>query len=152
MKKINYKKLSIVLFVVFLLIQFIPTHRNENTEVLASDFIKLYNPPTAIANKLKASCYDCHSNNTTYPWYNKVQPVAWFLENHINEAKEELNFSEFGAYSKRKIKSKLKSMRNEIRDDKMPLWTYTLMHSDAKFSDKEQKEILNWIEEIRANL
>jgi hypothetical protein len=95
------------------------------------------------------SCYDCHSNNTYYPWYNKIQPVAWFLENHINEAKEEFNFSEFGNYSNRKKKGKLKSIRNEIKDDKMPLKSYTIMHKDAKFTEEEKKQFVKYFNKMR---
>jgi hypothetical protein len=143
------KKIGLILLLIFIAIQFIPTNRNQSTEILASDFIKTYNPPTHIANKLKVSCYDCHSNNTYYPWYNKIQPVAWFLENHINEAKEELNFSEFGNYSNRKKKGKLKSIRNEIKDDKMPLKSYTIMHKDAKFTEEEKKQFVKYFNKIR---
>ncbi len=141
-------KIGFGLVVIFIAIQFIPTARNESTETLKSDFVVMFSPPKNIALKLKTACYDCHSNKTTYPWYNKIQPVAWFLEHHIEEAKEELNFSEFGNYSNRKQKSKLKSIKNEIKDAKMPLKSYTLMHKDAKFSKEEKEIMLKWLEKI----
>ena len=147
-KRKLFKKTGLLILFLAIAMQFIPTNRNQDTRILSSDFIKQYNPPTAIANKIKTACYDCHSNNTIYPWYNKIQPVTWFLENHINEAKEEVNFSEFGNYSKRKKKSKLKSIRNEIKDDKMPLWTYTLMHKDAKLGKEDKAKIVKWIEDL----
>ena len=145
----RFKKIGLLLLVVFILLQFIPTHQNKSNEVLASDFNLYFDTPTEIAKKIKVSCYDCHSNNTNYPWYNKVQPVAWFLENHIKEAKEELNFSEFGNYSKRKQKSKLKHFYNEIEKGKMPLFSYTLIHSNAKLSKAETKKMLKWINELK---
>ena len=98
------------------------------------------------------SCYNCHSNNTQYPWYNKIQPVAWFLEGHIKKAKEELNFSEFGDYSKRRQKNKLKSIINQIRDNEMPLSSYTLIHRDAILSESEKSELENWISNLRDSL
>ncbi len=143
------KKIGLILLLIFIAIQFIPTTRNESTETLKSDFIEVFNPPKSIAIKLKTACYDCHSNNTAYPWYNKIQPVAWFLEHHIEEAKEELNFSEFGNYSKRKQKSKLKSIKNEIKDAKMPLKSYLIMHKNATFSEIERKEFVEYFNKIR---
>ncbi len=59
------------------------------------DFMMVNNVPKQVANIIKTSCYDCHSNNTAYPWYNKVQPAAWFLENHVKHGKEVLNFNEY---------------------------------------------------------
>ncbi len=146
------KKIVIALVLVFIGIQFIPKNYNESTEVLTTDFITQFNPSKKIESLLKTSCYDCHSNNTQYPWYNRIQPVAWFMEGHINEAKEELNFSEFGNYSKRRQKSKLKSIMSQIRDDEMPLWNYTLIHQDAKLSKKDKEILEDWIDDLRDNL
>ncbi len=141
-----------LILVVFVGIQFIPTKRNQSSEVLETDFIKHYKVQNNIQKLLKNSCYDCHSNNTIYPWYNKVQPVSWFLERDIKEGKAELNFSEFGAYSNRKKKSKLKSIASQIKDDKMPLSSYTLVHWNAKFSKNEKNEILQWIAKMNDSL
>ncbi|MFK5879354.1 MAG: heme-binding domain-containing protein [Flavobacteriaceae bacterium] len=146
------KKIGIILGIVFVGIQFIPTNQNLSTEVSASDFMVIYEVPKTIETKLKVSCYDCHSNNTYYPWYNKIQPIAWFLEGHIDEAKEELDFSEFGNYSTRKKKSKLKSIISQIKDDDMPLTSYTLMHAGAKISEAERKEIMEWMTQLRDGL
>jgi len=89
-------------------------------------------------------CYDCHSNNTVYPWYNKIQPISYLMENHIKEGKKELNFSNFGTYSKRKQKSKLKAIYNQIKDNEMPLWSYTLIHRNAKLFNKDKALIKKW--------
>ena len=132
----------------FLGIQFIPTTRNESNVVLTTDFIQTFNPSVNIENILRTSCYDCHSNNTNYPWYNKIQPISRFLDGHIKEAKEELNFSEFDTFSNRKKKSKLKSIINQIKDDKMPLSSYTLIHRDAKLSEKDKLELEKWLTEL----
>jgi hypothetical protein len=126
-----------------------PTIRNQNNEVLETDFTKTFTVPTNIQNLLKNSCYDCHSNNTNYPWYNKIQPVSWFLEHHIKEGKKELNFSEFGGYSERRQKSKIKSIISQVRDDEMPLWTYTLIHRDTKLSEDDKKLITNYLNELK---
>jgi heme-binding protein len=149
----KYLKITgIFLIIVLVGIQFIPTARNQSDETLASDFIKTFDVPDNISSLLKTSCYDCHSNNTNYPWYNKVQPISWLLERHIEGAKKELNFSEFGTYSKRKQKSKLKSIISQIKDNEMPLPSYTLMHKDAKLSESKKLELENWLSILRDNL
>ncbi len=146
------KIIAIALFVGFLGIQFIPTLRNQSDVVPETDFMLVNNVPENIQKKLQVSCYDCHSNNTQYPWYNKIQPVAWFLEKHIKEGKKELNFSEWTHYSDRRKKSKLKSIISQIEDNEMPLDSYTLIHKDAIFSEIEKQEIIKWVTQLKDSL
>ena len=101
---------------------------------------------------LHTSCYNCHSNNTNYPWYSYVQPVGLLLEHHINKGKAELNFSEFGTYSLRKQKSKLKSMANQIEKDEMPLSSYTLIHRDARLSKDSKKVLVDYFNALQDSL
>ncbi len=131
--------------VVLVGIQFIPTTRNQNVLILQTDFNNTFQVPNNIQQILKISCYDCHSNNTNYPWYNKIQPTSWLLENHIKEGKKELNFSAFGSYSKRRQKSKFKSIIDQIKKDEMPLYSYTLIHKDAKLSERNKKDLIDWL-------
>ena len=147
-----FKKVFIVLLVASVGIQFIPTNRNQSNEVLSSDISLTYNVPENIQSILKTSCYDCHSNNTDYHWYNKVQPVRWLLESHIEQGKAELNFSEFGSYSQRRQKSKLKSMVSQIEDDNMQLSSYTIVHRNAKISENERLLLVNWINNLQESL
>lgn len=146
------KRILIFLLIVLVGIQFVPTKRNENVTVLETDFSKTFTVPSNIQNLLKKSCYDCHSNNTNYPWYNNIQPMSWVMEYHINNGKKELNFSEFGSYSKRKQQSKLKSVISEINDDEMPLSSYTIIHRDAKLSKEDKKLLTGWIQKLRDSL
>ena len=125
------KIIAIVLLVVFVGIQFIPSSRNQSDSVPETDFMLVNDVPENIQNKLQVSCYDCHSNNTQYPWYNKVQPVAWFLEDHIKEGKAELNFNEWDSLSTRRKTSKLRSIIKQIENGEMPLDSYTFIHRDA---------------------
>ena len=145
-----FKIILLILVVVFVGIQFIPTKRNQSTDVPITDFTVVNTVPQNVSNILKTSCYDCHSNNTYYPWYNKLQPVAWFLESHISKGKAELNFSEWDTYSDRRKRSKLKSIISQIEDDKMPLTSYTLIHKDAVISKEQKTEIIDWITKIQA--
>jgi len=151
MKK-NIKKIGFVLLAIFLGMQIIPRSYNLNDKEDTNDILTLYNAPKEIETLIKTSCYDCHSNNTKYPWYNKIQPIAWFMQGHIKEGKEELNFSEFATYSKRKQKSKIKSILSQIKDDEMPLWSYSLIHRDAKLSAEDKKMLEEWLNEQKENL
>src|SRR5690606_1813593 len=117
----------------FVGIQFVPSARNQSGGAITdADFTRVYEVPVEIENLLKNSCYDCHSNNTNYPWYHKIQPAAWFMEGHIVEGKSELNFSEFGDYSERRRGNKLESIVSQIESGEMPLPSYTWLHWDAK--------------------
>jgi hypothetical protein len=93
---------------------------------------------------LNTSCYDCHSNNTNYPWYAEVQPMGWLLAKHIKAGKRELNFDEFASYSERRRTSKIRAIQVSIEEASMPLSSYTIMHQDAVLSDKEKQLILHW--------
>ena len=105
--------------------------------------------PITIQNQLKVSCYDCHSNNTSYPWYNNVQPIAWFLENHIKEGKAELNFNEWKNYSDRRKNSKLRSIIKQIENGEMPMDSYTLIHRGAKLDSLAKNEIINYMNNLK---
>lgn len=101
---------------------------------------------------LHTSCYNCHSNNTDYPWYSRVQPVGLLLENHINKGKAELNFSDFGSYTVRKQKSKLSSMANQVEKDEMPLSSYTFIHREARLSQERKKALLGYLNALQDSL
>ncbi len=146
------KLVLLILILGFAGIQFIPVNLNQNKIITSKDFIEIYKSSETIADLLKISCYDCHSNNTNYPWYSKIQPTGLMLEHHIKEGKEELNFSEFDSYSDRRKKSKLKSIISQIRDNEMPLKSYTFMHKKTKLTDQEKTILIEWIERIRDSI
>ena len=101
---------------------------------------------------LQTSCFDCHSNYTNYPWYTNIQPIGWWLNHHVDEGKEELNFSEFESYSLKRKLHKLEEIKEMVEEGEMPLSSYTLIHGDTKLSP-EQKEILyTWVTETRLYL
>ena len=100
--------------------------------------------PDTVQILLKTACYDCHSNNTNYPFYAYIQPIGWLLNNHIQEGKKELNFNEFGGLPKRRQASKLKSIANQIKDEAMPLPAYTILHKNAILTKTDKDLIINW--------
>lgn len=146
------KIIAIVILIALGGIQFIPTTRNQSDIVPSTDFMLVNTVPKTIQNKLQVSCYDCHSNNTAYPWYNKIQPVAWVLEDHVKNGKAELNFSEWNLLSNRRKSSKLRSIIKQIESNEMPLDSYTLIHRNAIFSEAIKKEIIDYISELKSNL
>ncbi|MGW8314137.1 MAG: heme-binding domain-containing protein [Bacteroidales bacterium] len=146
------KGIAIIAIVALVGIQFIPISRNMSKDVPSTDFILTFQPTENVANILKTSCYDCHSNNTDYPWYSHIQPVGLLLENDISDGKENLNLSEFGTYSARKQISKLTMMMNQIEDKKMPLPAYTFMHHNAKLSMEDKKAITGFLESLKDSI
>lgn len=136
--------LAVIVVAVVLAIQVIPVERNVSTVPPGQSFQKTEKVPANVAAILKVSCYDCHSNNTRYPWYSELQPGAWFMARHIKKGKEELNFDEFNNYSKRRKKAKIKSIISQIEKDEMPLKSYRMMHGNARLSADEKKELLDF--------
>ena len=136
--------LAVLVVAILLVIQVIPVERNVSTVPPGQSFEKTEKVPANVAAILKVSCYDCHSNNTRYPWYSVLQPGAWFMVRHIKKGKEELNFDEFNNYSKRRKKAKIKSIISQIEKDEMPLRSYRMMHGNARLSADEKKELLDF--------
>jgi hypothetical protein len=138
------KKILPGILIILIAIQFIQPARNKNGQVLPTAISKMYSLPEHVQATLTTACYDCHSNNTQYPWYADVQPVRWMLDWHIKEGKEELNFSDFGSYSHRRQINKLKAIANSIHDGSMPLSSYTLIHKKVRLSPAEKISIIDW--------
>ena len=151
--KIIIKKILFIGLIIFLLIQLYQPARNISFEQdITGNFTKVYNVPKNVEIILRTSCYDCHSNNTYYPWYSYIQPARFFMERHIKEGKEELNFNEFGNYSKRRQNSKLKAISKEIKSNEMPLSSYTLIHKNAILTASQKKKVLDWINKIEDSI
>lgn len=149
MKK-SIKKIVFIGLIIFLLMQLYQPARNESYEqVNTINFTSVYKVPATIQTMLRTSCYDCHSNNTNYPLYSYIQPARFFMESHIKEGKQNLNFDEWGNYSSRKQNNKLDRIAKQIKEDQMPLSSYTLIHKNAILSNIQKKEIINWINTIK---
>ncbi len=138
------KIIVVVLFSVLVVIQFFrPDFTNPplvQSETLQS--------ATAVPENVQAifnrSCNDCHTNETVYPWYSKIQPAAWFLADHIKEGRSEMNFSLWNTYEARRKKRKLEEICQQIETKAMPLPSYLWIHRDAELSDVEIKTLCDW--------
>lgn len=142
------KKVLLVLLIIIIAIQFIPSEKNIAAGDNPNSITKVYDVPADVQQILKTSCNDCHSNNTQYPWYNRIQPVAMFLAYHVKDGKRELNFDEFAAYSPEKRLHKIEETREVIQKNEMPLQSYTIIHSDAVLTEAQQQTLINWTNSI----
>ncbi|NOX84784.1 MAG: heme-binding domain-containing protein [Chlorobi bacterium] len=133
-----------ILIAIFLIIQFIPSGRPEVKKDNPKDLLANNIVPDEIANMLKTSCYDCHSNETVYPWYAYVAPVSWLVSRDIRKGHEKLNFSEWENLNKIKKAEHLDSMSDELESEEMPLPIYLLMHSNAKLTPEQRQTLIDW--------
>ncbi len=138
------KKIGLAVLALLVVIQFIHPKKNISQEILETDITKVNTVPDDVLQILKTACYDCHSNNTVYPWYNNIQPVAWWLNKHVNNGKRHLNFSEFGNYNTKKANHKLDEIIETLEKDEMPLFSYVIIHRDAKLNDAQKKLVIDW--------
>lgn len=137
---------------VFIIIQFFPIDKTNPITNEGMDFLKIKNTPEPIAKLIRNSCYDCHSNETKYPFYSNIQPVAWLLKNHIDEGRKELNFSTFATYEPKRQAHKLEEATEYVEQKNMPLESYTLGHSDAKLSDEQRKQLVNYFRMVQKQI
>jgi len=129
-----------IVVILLILVQFIPVERT--------------NPPVtgeissrpAVRTIMETSCYDCHSNQTNWPWYAHIAPVSFFVAHDVQEGREHLNFSEWESYPTEKQKNLIMEILEEVERGDMPLFMYTIMHSDAKLSEAELDTLRKWAE------
>lgn len=146
------KKIFYLLVIVFIILQFFQIDKTNTPVDENQDFIKMQNPSPEIAEQIKASCYDCHSNESKYPWYTNIQPVGWWVKNHIDEGKEHLNFSEFGTYSAKRQSHKMEECYELIEEGEMPLKSYTIAHKNAVLDDATKKQLITYFKEMEEKL
>ena len=145
-ERIIYEKTGFSSFhSILILVQFIKVDKNESTD-LSYDISTSYPVSNDLSQLLKVSCYDCHSNNTTYPWYSEIQPVAWWLDHHVQDGKKHLNFSEFTKTRIAVQNHKFEEIIEMVEDKEMPLpsYTYLGLHPQANLTDNQRDLIVNW--------
>jgi len=143
-----FKKILFVLLVLLIIIQFIHPSRNISKGEQPNNISRAFNVPTEVRTVLDKACMDCHSNNTRYRWYFKIQPLDWWLTHHINEGKQELNFDEYANKPLRYQYHKMESTVDQIKKDEMPLNSYLWVHKDAVLTDSEKNVLISWAQGI----
>ena len=142
------KKISLTFLAVLIIIQFIRPGKNTDSGPHPGDIGNTYALPGGVHDVLKNKCYDCHSNNTSYPWYTNIQPIGWWMASHIKEGKGELNFSTFSEYAKDQADHKLEEIIEVLEEEAMPLKSYLWMHPDAAVTHEESQLIKTWINSL----
>ena len=148
-KKLTLKNIAIFLVFLFLVIQSIRIDKTAEPLNPATDFITLTSANAEVANTLKIACYDCHSNQPTYPWYTNIAPVSWWIKHHINEGSQHLNFSIWGTYSEKRKNHKLEECIEMIEEGEMPISSYTLMHGEAKLTDAQKLQLVEFFKALK---
>ena len=146
------KKLLFVLLAIIVIMQFFRIDMENPSVNAEDDFIAITSPNDEVKSILRNACYDCHSNETVYPWYAQIAPVSWWLKNHIDEGRGELNFSEWGTYKDRRAKHKLKESIELVEEGEMPLSSYTWTHGDAVLSNDQKELLIDFFNELRDSI
>ncbi len=147
MKKV-LKIITIVIASAFIILQFFRLDFT-NPPVNPAEILQT---PENVGAILKRSCSDCHSNETVYPWYSKIQPGAWFLKDHIDVGRSELNFSVWATYTPSRKKRKLEEICEVIENKRMPLPSYLWIHWGAKMSEADIKTLCDWTKTENAKI
>ena len=134
------KRFAIALSLVVIGIQFVPVSR-DNPPVLEGIAV-----PPGVREILRTSCYDCHSNETRWPWYGYIAPMSWGVARDVQGARDRFNFSEWGKMDSGAQAHLLSRMRVEIEKGRMPLARYVALHSSARLTETERATLLAWIE------
>ena len=139
------KSLGLGLLAAAVVIQFFRIDKTNPDVDQDSTFIAEFEPPQDVTEILKTSCYDCHSNETEYPWYTNVAPISWWIKDHIDHGREELNLSIWSTYSDRRKAHKLEEIIEYVESDEMPLPSYLWAHSEARLSPQQKEVLTGWV-------
>jgi len=146
------KIITIIVVVLFLGIQVVrPARTNPAVDESQTIFARTQMTPS-VAAILNRSCNDCHSNKTVWPWYTQLAPVSWWLSNHVNEGRHNLNYSEWGHLNADRQERKLRQICDQVQDGNMPLSSYLPMHPKARLSEEDKKTLCDWTEAERQRL
>ena len=146
-KYIKYVVYALLLFLV--VAQFFPIDKTNPPADQSLDFVTIEQPTNVMESIIKATCYDCHSHETKYPWYTNVAPVSWWVKGHIDNGVKKLNFSEWGAYSDKKRKHKLEECVEFVEETRMPILSYIIAHSEARMSEEERTEMVAYFKTLQ---
>jgi cytochrome c551/c552 len=138
--------------VLFIVIQVFRINKTITPVNEQTDFMAVTQTNPEVATILKNACYDCHSNQPTYPWYTSVAPVSWWIKNHINEGSKHLNFSIWQTYTVKRKDHKLEECVEMIEEGEMPMNSYTWMHPEAKLTDAQKQLLIDWFKAEKAKL
>ena len=150
--KKTMQRVGLILVGLVILLQFIPMAKNNGDVVIEQDISACVPVSEEVKQVLKTSCNDCHSNSTVYPWYSHIQPIGFWLNHHVNEGKDELNFNVFATYKKKRQLHKLDEIIEMVESGEMPLGSYTLIHKNATLNAQQVMLLINWSKASKQHL
>jgi hypothetical protein len=136
---------------IFVIIQFFQPAKNESG-LEENHILKMEKIPVNVAVMLENSCFDCHSDHTRYPWYDKIAPASWLVAHHIKEGKSKLNFSGWAKLDTLDKISSLVNIQEELKSGGMPLPAYSFIHRKAQLSEDQIKEMIQWTDNLSGQL
>lgn len=136
------KTLALALLLLLLLAQLVRPERS-NPPVGAT-----LDAPEEVLAILRRSCFDCHSNETAWPWYSAVAPASWLVAHDVEEGRKHLNFSTWGARDAEGRRDMAEEIVEEVGEGEMPLWQYLLLHGDAELDARELGTLRKWAESL----
>ncbi|MES2132100.1 MAG: heme-binding domain-containing protein [Bacteroidota bacterium] len=148
-KRFTKKNIFLFFLVLLVLIQFIRIDKSTKPVNTSTDFIAMTSANTEVEQLLKVACYDCHSNQPTFPWYTNIAPVSWWIKHHIDEGNHHLNFSDWGTYTEKRKNHKLEECIEMIEEGEMPMDSYTWMHKDAKLTDAQKLQLVEFFKAVK---
>jgi len=151
MKKI-FKIIGWLLLIALVVIQFFHPKKNIHEGDQPNAISKKFQVSAGVQIILDKACMDCHSNNTRYPWYNNIQPVTWWLNNHVIDGKKELNFDEYINRRPRFQYRRMEQTIDLVKKGEMPLDSYTWTHKDAILSEEEKTKLFDWAQSVMDTL
>ena len=129
---------ALAVCVAFIVIQFVPVDRTNPP--LQGEF----HGSAEVVSVLRRACYDCHSNETVWPWYSRIAPVSWVIAHDVNEGRAGLNFSTWNQLSAEKQAEAIKESWEEVAEGKMPTWYYVALHPEARLSAADKSVLRTW--------
>lgn len=147
------KKILLALLVLLIIIQFFRPDKNESNDQTYA-VSTMYKVPQEIDQILQVACNDCHSNKTEYPWYANFQPAAWWLDEHVQDGKKHLNFSNFTQLPIAVQNHKFEEVIETVEEKEMPLESYTYLglHAEANLSEQQRETLIDWAKSQMAYL
>jgi hypothetical protein len=151
MRKV-FKIIGWIFLIALVILQFFRPKKNVQAGVSAYHMSTRYPIPQDVNSIMEKACYDCHSNNSRYPWYFNIQPVGLWMDNHIQEGKSGLNFSEYTNKRLRYQYHKMEEVVEVLNENAMPIDSYTWTHKDAILTADEKSKLINWAQSIMDTL
>ena len=138
------KKILVGLVLLFVIAQFFSPKKNQSDLVSKEAFFVQSNAPKEVQKILNQACFDCHSDQTSYPWYNSITPINYWLNSHVNGGKKHFDISKWSTYSIKRKAHKLEELVEQVEQGEMPLASYKWTHKGANLSSDQIEALVDW--------